>query len=111
MDGVLNLAKRADETARQLTRSLMQAVGLLGMYHAELARVLHVHCADVGLLASGQHFLAPGSNAWWQAEQFVEFYQILSEKMRDDKVKIYHWLRAFNQELNGAPLLLIVDRG
>ena len=59
----LELAKAADETARQLTRSLMQAMGLLGMYHAELARVLHVHCADVGLLASGQHFLAPGSSA------------------------------------------------
>lgn len=68
MDGALSLAKAADETARQLARSLMQVVGLLGMYHAELARVLHVHCADVGLLASGQHFLAPGSDAWRQAE-------------------------------------------
>jgi len=103
------MATDSGEEARQLTLALIQAMDLLGLYRAELARVLHVHCGDVGALATGRTFLQPGTRAWQQARQFVALYQLLSDKMQHDEVKIYHWLRAFNPALAGTPLLLIVD--
>lgn len=37
---------------QRLTPAVLQAAGMLGMYRAELARVLHLQCGDIGELTS-----------------------------------------------------------
>jgi hypothetical protein len=97
--------------AQGLTCAVLQATEMLGMYRAELARVLHVRCGDVGELAERKALLEPGSNAWEQAKLFVRFYNALYDMSDGDSVAMYHWLRADNRALQGSPVLLIVDEG
>lgn len=92
-----------------LTKKVFFISHQLGLYQAELARVLHVHCADIGRLGSGRAWLEAGTLAWRQACLLVDFYQHLFEKLQGDEVSMYHWLRAENPLLAGVPLLLIID--
>lgn len=94
---------------KKLTQRIIFIVHQLGMYHAELARVLGVRCGDIGQLSSGKMYLEPGSNAWHQAEAFAYFYELLDERLQGEEVAMYHWLRAENADLAGVPLLLIID--
>ncbi len=81
------------------------------MYHAELARILGQQCGDIGELASGQCCIQKHSEAWHQAELFIEMYQQLYDYFKGDGVAMYHWMRADNRQLNGTPHFLIVDHG
>lgn len=99
----------AASSPRKLTQSVLQISEMLGMYRAELARVLHLQCGDIGRLTSAKHDLAPDTTAWKQAVLLVRFYAGLYKKMQGNGVAMCHWLRADNEELNGVPLLLIVD--
>ena len=42
---------------RKFSQSLVQVIELLGMYHAELARILGQQCGDISDLASGKNAL------------------------------------------------------
>lgn len=94
---------------RQLSHRVIFITHQLGLYHAELARVLHLRCADIGQLVSGKTLLQRETTAWRQACLWVEFYETLSGKLQGDEVAMYHWLRAENSLLGGVPLLLLVD--
>ena len=94
---------------QQLTQQVIFITHQLGMYQAELARVLHIRCAEVGRLSSGRCWLEVGTLAWQQACLFIDFYQRLSYKLQGDEVSMYHWLRAEYRPLGGIPLLLIID--
>lgn len=96
---------------RKLTQSVLQITAMLDMYQAELARVLKVHCGDIGMLASGKRYLEPGTEAWKQAQLFVRFYQALYRSKGGDGVGMRHWLRIENKDLGGVPHLIIVDDG
>lgn len=82
---------------------------MLGMYRAELARVLHLQCQDIGRLADIKQLLEPDTDAWRQAVVFIRLYQTPFAGMQGEKATIHHWLRAENEGLDGVPLLLIVD--
>lgn len=103
------MSRDTTDDPRRLTHKLIYISDRLGLYHAELARVLHVQCADIGRLTSGREMLTPGTQAWRQAECFVYFHRLLHDKLRGDEVSMYHWLRAENAALKGVPLLLIID--
>lgn len=94
---------------RKLTQSVLQVVVMLDMYQAELARVLHLKCGDIGELASARRCLEKGTVCWEQATLFVQFYRLLYDRMNADGVAMRHWLRAQNEGLGGVPHLLIVD--
>ncbi len=96
-------------SAAKLTPAVLQVAEMLGMYRAELARVLHLLCEDIGDLADINTLLEPNSLAWQQAVLFIQFYQTLYDYLQGDEVAIYHWLRAENRKLKGVPLMLIVD--
>lgn len=96
---------------QELTRRLIFITHQLGMYQAELARVLHLQCPDIGRLTAGKQDLVPGTLAWRQAERFIYLYQLLHDKLQGNEVSMYHWLRAENASLAGVPHLLIVDDG
>jgi len=94
---------------RKITQSVLQVTELLGMYHAELARILGQQCGDIGNLTSGQQVIPKDSEAWHKATLFIDIYQQLFDYFSGDGVAMYHWLRAHNKHLNGTPHFLIVD--
>jgi len=94
---------------RALTQAGLQITTMLDMLQAELARVLHVNCAYIGLLSSGRRSIEAGTLSWDQARLFVRFYQGLYDRMNGDGVSMRHWLRIENTTLEGVPHLLMVD--
>jgi hypothetical protein len=82
---------------------------MLNMYNAELARVLGQQCGDIGELASGQHCIKQDSTSWQQAVLFIETFHLLFDHFDGDSVAMYHWMRAFNKQLDGTPHFMIVD--
>ena len=103
--------ENATENERSLSQSVIQVIELLGMYHAELARILGQQCGDVGELTSGRCCIQRDSDAWSQASLFVKTYNLLFDYFNGDSVAMYHWMRAHNKELQGTPHFLIVDAG
>lgn len=94
---------------RRLTQAVLHITEMLGLFQAELARVLHVRCGDIGALAGARRSLEPDTRAWEQALLFVRFYRALYSRMGGDGVAMRHWLRVEDQALGGVPHLLIVD--
>jgi hypothetical protein len=99
------------ESERELSQSVMQVTEMLGMYNAELARILGQQCGDIGKLSSGQRCLKQQTRAWEQAVLFVRTYNLLFDYFEGDGVAMYHWMRASNHRLHGTPHFLIVDDG
>jgi hypothetical protein len=96
---------------RQLTQAVLQIVDMLGLYQAELARILQLKCGDIGRLSTAQNCLAPASPAWEQAQLLVRCYRALYVYLDGDGVAMRHWLRVPQAALGGVPHLLIVDEG
>ncbi len=96
---------------QRLSQSVVQAGELLGLYRAEVARILGVQCDDVSALYEGRWLLAPESAAWTQAALFVRLYSALFDRMAGDGPRMVHWLRADHAVLGCSPFLLMVDAG
>lgn len=94
---------------RKLSQACVQITALLGLYQAELARILHLQCGDVGRLASGQWCLEPASEAWRQAQLFLRFYRRLYGHLDGEAVAMVHWLRVRQEGLTATPHQLMVD--
>ncbi len=99
------------ESERKISQSVIQVIELLGMYNAELARILGQQCSDIGELTSGKRCIKRDSEAWQQAVLFIETYHLLYDCFAGDSVAMYHWMRAHNKPLDGTPHFLIVDDG
>lgn len=97
------------ESPSRLTPAVLQAADMLGLYQAELARILHLQCADIGRMGAVRGQLVPGTQSWRQALAFVRLYRALHELMQGDGAAMCHWLRVDNRALGGTPLLLMVD--
>ncbi|KPK39770.1 MAG: hypothetical protein AMJ69_04750 [Gammaproteobacteria bacterium SG8_47] len=83
----------------------------LGLYQAELARVLGVRCQDVGRLGCGEWVLQQGTHPWAQAELLVRLFEALFELQQGEESAMHRWLRVDQQPLGAVPLLLMVDDG
>lgn len=99
------------ESERKLSQSVIQVIHMLGMYDAELARILGQQCADIGELTSGKRCLIKESEAWHRAVLFIETFHLLFDYFEGDGVAMYHWMRAYNRNLNGTPHFLMIDDG
>lgn len=99
------------ESERKLSQSVIQVIELLGMYQAELARILGQQCADIGELSSGKRSLQKNTQAWSRAMLFIDIYQQLYDSFEGDGVSMYHWMRTHNAALKGTPHFLLVDDG
>ena len=107
---VYQIAESFDEP-RRLTQAVLQIVDMLGLYQAELARVLRLKCGDIGRLAAAQQCLKPATPAWDQAQLLVRCYRALYSVHNGNGVAMRHWLRVTEDTLGGVPHLLIVDDG
>ena len=94
---------------RKISQSVIQVTEMLGMYHAELARILGKQCGDIGKLSSGKVCIQKDSETWQRAVLFIEMYHGLYDYFDGDSVAMYHWMRAHNKKLDGTPHYLIVD--
>lgn len=98
-------------TPERLSQSVVQVGELLGLYRAEVARVLGFRCQNITALFEGQLTLEPGTFAWEQGVLFVRFYQLLFDRMAGEGPRMVHWLRVENRALGNSPFLLMVDEG
>jgi hypothetical protein len=96
---------------RRRTQLTLQVTTLLGLYQAELARILGLHCPQIGCLASGREQLVPATFAWRQAGLLLRGYQALYRLTGGDGVAMRHWLRVRQVALDGTPHLLMIDEG
>lgn len=97
------------DSPRKLTQGVLQAAQLLGLYHAELARILRLNCADVGRLANAQDLLRMDSVHADRALCFLECYHCLYRNCGGDEAAMCHWLRREHSGLPASPLLMMVD--
>lgn len=101
----------AIDDPRRLSQAVTQITTFLGLYNAELARILGLKCSDIGQLVSGRRCLEAGTVQWDQACLLLRLYQALYARVEGDGVAMRHWLRVSNRLLGGTPHLLIVDDG
>lgn len=94
-----------------LTQAVVQAMELLGLLRAELARILLLRCEDIAALAEGRELLTPDTPAWQQAQLFVTFYNRLYEQESGDGVRMRNWLRRVQPAWGNSAFYLMVDEG
>ena len=107
---VFRLQTPVDEPQKR-TQAVLQITDMLGLYQAELARILGINCPDIGELASARRHLEPDSEAWQQAGLLIRFYQALYDRLSGDGVAMRNWLRIEHEALQGVPHLQMVDDG
>ncbi|RDH83061.1 MAG: hypothetical protein DIZ80_12440 [endosymbiont of Galathealinum brachiosum] len=98
-----------NHSEKTLTQAVLQVTQMLGIYHAELARILRVQCSDIGELSNAENIIVINSTAWSQAEKYIELYELLYNLQSGDEALVNNWLRKKNKKLNGTPLYLMVD--
>ena len=94
---------------RRRTQQLTQALTMLGLYQAELARILHLQCADIAAFCNAQSVLKPETPVWRRAHDFLLLYQLLHRKFDADGVQMRHWLRRNHPFFAQTPQLMLVD--
>jgi len=96
---------------KALTRAVLQVMQMLGLYQAELARVLGLQCSDIADMASARRILRTGTPEFTRARQFINLYECLYRHFDGEAVAIYHWLRVRLAPNYTTPLILMVDEG
>ncbi len=97
------------QSEKKFTQAVLQITQMLGIYHAELARILCLQCADIGELSSANKVLSKNSVAWAQAEKFIELYDCLYVLKQGDEALMNNWLRKEHKCFLAAPLYMMVD--
>jgi len=107
----MHIIKLSDvsHSEKALTQAVLQITQMLGIYHAELARILHLQCADIGELSNANNVISKNSAPWFEAEKYIEIYENLYLSHDGNEALINNWLRKENKKLQAIPLYLMVD--
>ncbi|WP_455208363.1 hypothetical protein [Kaarinaea lacus] len=97
------------ETDLSLVAAVNHATDSLGLYRAELARILCLLCRDVSESANLDLLLDDNKRVQKKAERFVYFYELLEERFRNDSAGMVHWFRKYNATLGTTPFHAMVD--
>jgi hypothetical protein len=92
-----------------LIAAVNHATEILGLYRAELARVLGLNCPDVSDSQKLELLFESNSAVRSQAELFIRFFMLLETVFANDTVLMVNWLRRENSELGTSPFLAMVD--
>ena len=95
--------------AAKLTLAVLQAADMLGLYGAELARILNVLCSVVSLMSNGKKLLETDSKTRDRGLRSLEFYELLGKTPGHHEADMHHWLRVEHKQLQKSPLLEMVD--
>ena len=93
----------------RLIASVNHVTDSLGLYRAELARILCLKCGDVSDPVHLETLLSDNADVKKRAERFIHFYQLLDNRFSGDPVAILHWFRKDNKALGTTPFLAMVD--
>jgi hypothetical protein len=96
-------------TKLPLLAELNHAADSLGLYRAELARILGRNCAEVSDVKTLQTLLRDDGDVRRQSENFVCFYRLLEQSLAHDSVAMVHWFRKQHAALGTTPFLAVVD--
>lgn len=88
---------------------MLQVTQMLGVYHAELARILHLQCSDIGDLANTENVISINSTSWAQAENYIELYEYLYVLFDGDEPLMNNGLRKKNKILDAVLDVLKVN--
>ena len=80
-----------------LIASINYATDSLGLYRAELARILGLMCSDVGDSLQLDNLLNHNAETSMRAQRFVIFFSRLENLFNHDHIKMVHWFRAENK--------------
>jgi len=107
----MHLIKVAEVSGSEekLTQAVLQITQMLGIYNAELARILHLRCADIGALLDAHKNISEDTEAWARAIKYIEMYEALYYLYEGNEIKINNWLRKKHKGLQAIPLYLMVD--
>ncbi|HEC27286.1 MAG TPA: hypothetical protein ENI67_07750 [Gammaproteobacteria bacterium] len=94
-----------------LIAEVNHAVDALGMYRAELARILCLKCYDVSDSMQLELLLGEDPEITYRAKRFVYLYALLDKQLSGDTANMAHWIRRENVFLGTTPLLAMVDQG
>lgn len=84
-------------THLSLIASANRATDGLGLYRAELARILGLKCADVSDSIHLEFLLGDNIGIRKKAERFVAFHELLENNFSGDSVAMLHWFRKEKQ--------------
>ncbi|VAW68651.1 hypothetical protein MNBD_GAMMA09-2066 [hydrothermal vent metagenome] len=98
-----------NQSEKKLTLAVLQITQMLGIYHAELARILHLQCADIGELSNSRQNIEAGTDAWRSGVEYIELYEALYRRYDGNEIQIHHWLRKKSKGMPLAPLYMMVD--
>ena len=96
-------------TGLSLIASVYHASDSLGLYRAELARILGLMCDDVSSPARLESLLKSGADCRLRAEHFLLFYDSLGHQHAGNAVAMQNWFRRHSRVLGTTPLLALVD--
>lgn len=102
-------ATEVSGSEKKLTQAVLQITQMLGIYHAELARILYLKCADIGELSNAYKNIQINTESWFQAIKYVEMYESLFYFCEGNEAKMNNWLRKKHKKLQAVPLYLMVD--
>ena len=105
------MSPQAAHTDLPLIASVNHATDSLGLYRAELARILCLKCGDVSDSIHLKTLLSDNIELQKKAERFVAFHELLENRFPGDSVAMLHWFRKENTNLCTTPFLAIVDDG
>lgn len=94
-----------------LIAAINHACDTLGLYRAELARILGLNCADVSDSRYLESLLESNTAVRNRAESFSHFYQLLETAFNNDTVQMINWFRRDNAGLGTTPFLAMIDHG
>lgn len=97
------------ESNLPLIAAVNHAADMLGLYRAELARILDLNCADVSDAQQLELLLQENRAVRAAAESFIVFYQLLERKFSNDTVAMVHWFRKEHASLGTTPFLAMID--
>ena len=93
-----------------LIAEINHTVDMLGVYRAELARILHLKCFDVSNPIMLEILLSDDVELERRARRFVQLYTLLEKQFSGDAAAMANWVRRENVLLETTPLLAMVDQ-
>jgi len=102
-------ATEINGSEKKLTQAVLQITQMLGIYNAELARILHLKCADIGELSGAHKSIRSDTDTWNHAMKYIKMYEGLYYLCEGSEIKMNNWLRKKHKQLEAVPLYLMVD--
>ena len=94
---------KIEDTRLSLIAEINLACDTLGLYRAELARILGLMCQDVSDSRTLEKLLQEDRHYQQRAELFILLFHELEKRFKEDNVATLNWFRRHNANLETTP--------